>query len=64
MSGTNNLAETDGRPIDACPECMAKIGWLTDIKPEERYKKLEAFCRKNGLPKEADEFKRKAEAVK
>src|SRR5262249_45006490 len=23
MSGTNHLGETDSRPIDACPECMA-----------------------------------------
>lgn len=64
MSGTNHLAETDGRPIDACPECMAKICWLSNIVPAERYKRLEDFCRKNGLVKEADEFKRKADAVK
>ena len=64
MSGTNHLAETDSRPIDACPECMAKICWLADIAPAERYKRLDAFCRKNGLLKEANEFKRKAEAVK
>lgn len=25
MSGTNNLQETDRRPLDVCPECMAKI---------------------------------------
>ena len=30
MSGTNHLAETDSRPIDACPECTAKICWLTE----------------------------------
>ncbi len=62
MSGTNHLAETDSRPIDACPECMAKICWLSDIAPAERYKKLEAFCRKHGLIQEADEFKRKMNA--
>jgi len=63
MSGTNSLAETDRRPIDACPECMAKICWMTNTRPEDRYKKLEAFCRKYGLTKEADEFKRKAQSV-
>jgi len=64
MSGTNNLAETDRRPIDACPECTAKICWLSDAGQKERYEKLAAFCRKNGLNKEAEEFVRKASAVK
>lgn len=64
MSGTNNLAETDSRPIDACPECMAKICWLSDISPTDRYTRLATFCRKNGLNKEADDFTRKAAACK
>ncbi|MEQ1922349.1 MAG: archaemetzincin [Pyrinomonadaceae bacterium] len=64
MSGTNHLGETDSRPIDTCPECMAKICWLSDTKPAERYTRLAEFCRKNGLTKEAEEFTRKAEAVK
>ncbi|MGB2750706.1 MAG: archaemetzincin [Pyrinomonadaceae bacterium] len=64
MSGTNHLGETDSRPIDACPECSAKICWLSDTKPAERYTRLAEFCRKNGLTKEAEEFTRKAEAVK
>jgi len=64
MSGTNHLGETDSRPIDACPECSAKICWLSDTKPAERYTRLAEFCRKNGLMKEAEEFSRKAAAVK
>jgi len=63
MSGTNQLGETDSRPIDACPECMAKICWLSDVNPTTRYERLAAFCRKNGLIK-ADEFARKSLAVK
>ncbi len=64
MSGTNHLAETDSRPIDACPECTAKICWLSDADQAARYDKLAAFCRKNGLIREADEFIRKAAAIK
>lgn len=64
MSGTNHLAETDSRPIDACPECTAKICWLSDISSEERYNKLTAYVRSLGLAKEADEFDKKAAAVK
>jgi archaemetzincin len=63
MSGTNHLGETDSRPIDACPECMAKVCWLSDVKPAERYKRLAEFCEKNGLKAEAEEFRRKLVAV-
>lgn len=63
MSGTNHIGETDRRPIDACPECTAKICWLSDIGIATRYKKLAEFCRKNGLLKEAVDFERKLKAV-
>jgi archaemetzincin len=64
MSGTNHLAETDSRPIDACSECMAKIAWLSGVSPKDRYERLAAFCKKNGLAKEADEFQQKYDAVR
>lgn len=64
MSGTNHLAETDRRPIDACPECMAKIAWLSGVDPETRYKRLAVFCRKNGMDEEALAFDKKAAAVR
>jgi archaemetzincin len=63
MSGTNYLGETDSRPIDGCPECMAKICWLSDILPKERYLRLADYCRRIGLNAEATEFDRKAKAV-
>jgi archaemetzincin len=49
MSGTNSLAETDRRPLDYCPECMAKICWATNANPRERYTKLAAFTKAHGL---------------
>lgn len=63
MSGTNQLAETDSRPVDACPECMAKVCWLSETLPRERYLRLAEFCRVNGLTQEAADFQRKASAV-
>ncbi len=63
MSGTNNLGETDKRPIDACPECMAKICWMTGYNPQTRYANLAEFARQSGLKKEAAEFTRKKSAV-
>ena len=63
MSGTNHLGETDRRPIDACPECTAKICWLSGADQSKRYDRLAAFCRKNGFNNEADEFTRKSAAL-
>lgn len=63
MSGSNHLGETDRRPIDACPECMAKICWMRKEQPAERYKRLVAFANKNALKMDAGEFSRKLKAV-
>ena len=63
MSGTNHLNETDKRPVDACPECMAKICWMTGYQPEIRYENLAKFCRSAGLKSEADKFLQKKVAV-
>ena len=63
MSGTNHLAETDRRPVDSCPECMAKIAWAMKYEPKKRYRQLAAFWRKNGRPNEAKLMDDKAAAV-
>jgi len=63
MSGSNHLAETDRWPIDACPECMAKIAWMNKEKPLDRYKRLAAFARKYQLSEEAADFEKKERAV-
>ena len=63
MSGTNHLAETDRRPIDACPECMAKIAWVTKRSPAERYERLIGFARRNKLSQAAADFEKKLKAV-
>jgi len=64
MSGSNHIGETDRHPLDACPECMAKIAWLSKVPPAERYAKLEAVCRKFGLTDEAEQFAKKRAAVR
>lgn len=64
MNGTNHLGETDRHPLDACPECMAKICWATDYNPRVRYRKLAAFVRAQGLATEGQFFEKEAEAVK
>jgi archaemetzincin len=63
MSGTNHLAETDRRPLDACPNDTAKICWFSKVDPIERYKKLAAYCSRLGLVQEAKDYEKKAIAV-
>lgn len=63
MSGTNHLAETDRRPLDSCPECMAKLAWAMRYDPAERYEKLADFWTKNGRSEEARLMQEKAKAV-
>jgi archaemetzincin len=64
MSGTNHLGETDRRPIDACPECMAKICWMNKDMASDRYRRLIGFSKKFRFPAELGEFTKKLEAVK
>ncbi len=63
MSGTNSLAETDRRPLDNCPECMAKLTWAMKYDPAERYKKLAAFWRKQDWKDEEQKMLEKLKAV-
>jgi archaemetzincin len=63
MSGVNHLGEMHKRPIDACPECMAKISWMSGYEPKKRYENLAKFCKTRKLKKDFDEFSAKAIAV-
>ena len=45
MCDSNNREESDRRPLEVCPECVAKICWATAADPAERFRKLAAFCR-------------------
>lgn len=63
MSGTNHLGETDRRPLDVCPECMAKIVWAMNYEPVNRYQKLAEFWKKQGSLGEEKSFTAKASAI-
>lgn len=63
MSGTNSLEETDRRPLDVCPECVAKISWAMKYDLTERYKKLAAFWKKRGRLTESRQMLEKAGAL-
>ncbi len=63
MSGSNHLMETDRRPLDVCPECMAKIAWAMKYEPTERYQNLAKFWKEEGFAELSKEFDEKEKAV-
>ena len=63
MNGTNHLGETDRRPLDACPECMAKVCYATGYDPRKRYEQLADFCRANGFTAEQKFFEAELKAL-
>ncbi len=58
MCGSNNLDESDRNPIEVCPECLAKICWATQADPAERFRKLAAFCKEQGLKPEQEFYEK------
>jgi archaemetzincin len=63
MAGTNNLDETDRRPADNCPECMAKVAWATGYDLAERYRRLAEFWKSRSFPEEHRSMREKMQAV-
>jgi archaemetzincin len=53
MNGSNSLDETDRAPLAPCPQCMAKIVWLTGIAPRDWLTRLAAFAGEEHLDGEA-----------
>lgn len=54
MNGSNNLAETDGTPIDLCPVCLRKLQHAARFDVLARERALEAWWRSHDLVPEAD----------
>jgi len=49
MCGSNHREESDRRPIALCPECAAKLWWITGADPAARFRRLAEFCKQQGL---------------
>jgi archaemetzincin len=64
LSGTNSLEETDRRPLDTCPECLAKICWATNYDPKQRFMNLSKFCSSYGLISEQKFFEESLNALR
>lgn len=54
MCGSNHLEEADRRPMEVCPDCLAKLCFATGADPIRRFEKLIAFYEANGLTAERD----------
>jgi archaemetzincin len=53
MNGSNSLEESDGRPLELCPVCMAKLCRSLDLDPAERAGRVAGALEGLGLPAEA-----------
>ncbi len=63
MCGSNHRQESDRRPIACCPECVAKLWWITGADPVGRYRKLAAFCKEQRLRPEQEFYEKSIEAL-
>lgn len=53
MNGSNNLTESDRRPLEYCPECLPKIWWTCGVDPAIRFSRLSEFAREHRLSADA-----------
>lgn len=63
QAGINSLEEEDRSPLWLCPDCLAKIAWVTSTDPRERLFRMAAFCRRAELADEARHFDRDLAAL-
>ena len=53
MNGSNDLAESDARPLHLCPVDLRKLQWSIGYDVVERYQRLLSFYREEGFEDEA-----------
>jgi archaemetzincin len=54
MCGSNHLAESDRRPLEPCPVCLAKLCHATGADPAKRFQQLIEFHKAHGLKAEQE----------
>lgn len=52
MNGSNHREESDAKPLELCPECLAKAWWTCGVDPLERNVRLRNFAVLHGLKAE------------
>lgn len=57
MAGVNSLEEGDRSPSWLCPECLAKVSWVTATRAEDHLRRMQVFVRElGGIEHEADHY--------
>ncbi|HLQ43346.1 MAG TPA: archaemetzincin, partial [Planctomycetaceae bacterium] len=64
VNGSNNLAESDSRPLHACPVCLRKLHESIGFDPLERDDRLLEVYRRLGLDDEAAWLERRLNHVR
>jgi archaemetzincin len=63
MCGSNHRQEVDRRPVEFCPECVAKVWYACRCDPADRFRKLAGFCARAGLKTEAEFYEKSLKAI-
>jgi archaemetzincin len=63
MAGCNHQEESDRNPFWLCPQCMAKLCFATDVKPQEWFAHMAEFCDRQGFAEEKQFFERSRKAI-
>ena len=63
MNGSNNLMESDSKPIHLCVVCLKKLHYSIGFSIKERYERLRTFYRSVGFKDEAAEIDRRLQAM-
>lgn len=53
MNGSNSRRESDGQPLEFCPQCQAKIWWTCATNPQRRLESLLQYGKRQGFTAEA-----------
>jgi archaemetzincin len=64
MCGSNNLDESDRRPLRLCPVCLKKLQWNIGFDVIKRYEELEKIYQANELTPEADWITKRLAKIK
>ncbi len=62
MNGSGHLKEDFAQPIFLCPVCLRKLGMLSTIDFEQRYRELKAFFSQFGMAEEERWLNKRLEA--
>ena len=64
MAGVNSLEEGDRSPSWLCPECLAKVSWVTATRAEDHLRRMQVFVSDlDGLGHESDHYAKSLEAL-